>query len=254
MTTLDRLVADARRRADTLDRAALEKRAADHQPRRFEEALVAAAPAVIAEIKRRSPSGGVLHADLDPAALAAAYVRGGAAAISVLTEPHHFDGSEDDLRAVSAAVGVPVLRKDFTVDPIQVVEAAAMGADAVLAIVAALDDAALSAVMETAELFGLDVLVEVHDRDEIDRARSAGARIVGVNARNLRTFDVDLDLVVSLGESVDFAPIRVAESGIRDRSDLLRMADAGFNAVLVGESLVRSGDPEATLAALLGSS
>ncbi|MPZ53946.1 MAG: indole-3-glycerol phosphate synthase TrpC [Acidimicrobiia bacterium] len=245
------LVAEARTRADLLDPEQLADEARNHRPRGFSAALAADTPAVIAEIKRRSPSKGPLDPDLDPVDLATRYLRGGASAISILTEPKHFHGSEKDLRAVRDAVDLPVLRKDFIVDPVQVVESAAIGADAVLAIVAGLDDEALRAVIAAADDHGLDTLVEVHDAREIDRASRAGARIVGVNARNLRTFQVDLELVVTLRDQLGFADVTVAESGIQNREDVDKVTDAGYHAVLIGETLVRSADPEGTLHDLL---
>lgn len=177
------LVTEARTRADLLNPKQLAEEAENHRSRGFSTALAAGTPAVIAEIKRRSPSKGLLDPDLDPVRLATRYLRGGASAISVLTEPRHFHGSEKDLRAVRETVDLPVLRKDFIVDPVQVVESAAMGADAVLAIVAALDDETLSAIIATADEHGLDTLVEVHDAREIERAKRAGARVVGVKDR-----------------------------------------------------------------------
>ena len=205
---------------------------------------------VVAEVKRRSPSRGELAGALDPAAQSAAYQEGGAAAISVLTEPEFFAGSLADLAAVAGAVDVPVLRKDFIVDPAQIWESVIHGADAVLLIVAVLDDDELTSLLAEAEGAGLDALVEVHAAAEAERAIEAGARIVGVNNRDLTSFDVDLSTAESLAGLVEAAPVRVAESGIFDGDDAARMAAAGYHAVLVGEALVRAGDPAALVAEL----
>jgi indole-3-glycerol phosphate synthase len=220
--------------------------------RRFSAALVTDDRiAVIAEIKRRSPSKGDLAPDLDPAQLAKLYEAGGASCLSVLTDAEGFGGSPADLAAARAAVSLPVLRKDFTVDERDVVDARLMGADAVLLIVAALDDAELRRFLDAAGRVGLDALVEVHDGAELDRALAAGAMLVGVNARDLATFEVDLDGVARLGERLASAGVvGVAESGVRGPDDARRLADAGYAAVLVGESLVTSDDPEAAVAAL----
>lgn len=206
--------------------------------------------AVVAEIKRRSPSKGDLAPGLDPVATAKAYEAGGAAALSVLTDSRWFGGSLDDLVAARAATELPVLRKDFTVDPVQVDEARAAGADAVLLIAAALDDAALAALHAHAVSRGLDVLVETHDEAEVDRALAAGARIVGVNSRNLQSFAEDLGTAEHLVRRIPADVIRVAESAVRTESDADRMAAAGFDAVLVGEALVRSVDPESLVRAM----
>lgn len=221
--------------------------------RRFGEALAVPGLQVIAEIKRRSPSAGVLAAHLDPAAQAEAYVSGGAAAISVLTEPHFFDGSLDDLRAVRAAVDVPVLRKDFTLDAVQIWEARAAGADAILLIVAALDDDQLGSLLATAEEAGVDALVEAHTLEEAQRAAAAGARILGVNNRDLTTFVTDLATAEEIGGSIH-ADVLVAESGVSSPEGAARMAAAGYDAVLVGEALVRSDDPGGLVAQLRAAS
>ena len=207
--------------------------------------------AVIAEIKRKSPSKGALAPDLDAAATAARYAAGGAAALSVLTDGPYFDGSLSDLRAARAAVGLPVLRKDFTVDPLQLFEARAAGADAVLLIVAALpDDALLADLHAQAIELGLSVLVEADDEPGVERALVAGARIVGITNRNLRDFGEDLSTGTRLASLIPADVVAVAESAIRSVDDAQAMADAGFSAVLVGEHLVRSPDPEAAVAAL----
>jgi indole-3-glycerol phosphate synthase len=208
--------------------------------------------ALIAEVKRRSPSKGELRPDLDPAGLARAYQRGGASAVSVLTEPLHFAGSPEDLRAVRAAVGLPVLRKDFVTIPYQVWEARAWGADAVLLIVAALDGGQLADLLDEAAAAGLDALVEVHTREEAAVAAKAGAALVGVNARDLATLTVDLGRFAAVRDALPAAATLVAESGIRTRADVEAAASAGADAVLVGETLVLAADPAVTTATLLG--
>lgn len=208
--------------------------------------------AVIAEVKRRSPSKGPLALDLDPAATAAAYAAGGAACLSVLTDRDYFGGSPEDLAAARAAAGLPVLRKDFTVSVADVCDARLMGASAVLLIVAALDDAELATFLETADRLRLDALVEVHDDTELGRALAAGARLVGVNQRDLATFAVDTDRAVRLAAAIPEGVVAVAESGIAGAEDAARLAAAGYDGVLVGETLVRSSDPAATVAALAG--
>jgi indole-3-glycerol phosphate synthase len=207
--------------------------------------------AVISEIKRRSPSKGDLAPDLDPAVTAKEYERGGAAAISVLTDRHFFGGAVEDLQAVTASVALPVLRKDFTIDSVQVYETRAIGADAILLILAALpDDGHVRDLQDLAWSLGLAVLVETHDPAELLRALALGARIIGVNARNLSTFDEQLDIVAELANRIPPESIAVAESAIRSPEDSHRMATAGFDAVLVGEALVRSEDPAALVTAL----
>jgi indole-3-glycerol phosphate synthase len=213
-------------------------------PRGFWRALVGGATLrVIAEIKRRSPSKGALAPDLDPAAMARAYEAGGAAGLSVLTDGPYFGGSLDDLRTARNACTLPVLRKDFTIDRLQIDEARAVGADAILLIVAALDDAALRDLHAYALDRGLDVLVEVHDEHEIDRALAMGPRVLGVNARDLSSFAEDLSTAERLVDRIPADVVAVAESAIRTLDDAKRMAAAGFDAVLVGEALVRSEDP-----------
>ena len=221
--------------------------------RDFAAALAAPGLGVIAEVKRRSPSAGDIAPGLDPVAQARRYEAGGAAAVSVLTEPDHFGGSLDDLRAVRSAVGLPVLRKDFTLHPAHVWEARAAGADAVLLIGAILDDADLETLIAEAATVGLAALVEVHTVAEAKRAVAAGAAVVGVNNRDLATFTVDLATAEELAAELDDVPVRVAESGISDAAGARRMADAGYHAVLVGEALVRAADPGALLADLRGS-
>jgi indole-3-glycerol phosphate synthase len=208
--------------------------------------------AVISEIKRRSPSKGDLAPDLDPAVVAGEYEAGGASCLSVLTDEAFFGGSRADLVTARAACGLPVLRKDFTVGPRDVCDARLMGADAVLLIVAALDDTELAGLLDLARDLGLAALVEVHDDRELDRALAAGADLVGVNQRDLRTFEVDRERAVRMGERMPTGVVGVAESGIRDAADVERLAAAGYTAVLVGETLVRSADRTSAVDALLG--
>ncbi|WP_042453378.1 indole-3-glycerol phosphate synthase TrpC [Streptacidiphilus jiangxiensis] len=206
---------------------------------------------VICEVKRSSPSKGALAAIADPAALARDYAAGGAAAISVLTEQRRFGGSLADLKAVRAAVDTPILRKDFIVTSYQLWEARAYGADLALLIVAALDQEALVSLIERAESIGLTPLVEVHDEEEIARAVDAGARIIGVNARNLKTLEVDRDTFANVAHAIPSHIVKVAESGVRGPHDLIAYANEGADAVLVGESLVTGKDPKAAVADLV---
>ena len=206
--------------------------------------------AVIAEVKRRSPSKGDLAPDLDPAALGRAYAEGGAACLSVLTDREFFGGSPDDLAAARAAIGRPVLRKDFTVDVRDVLDARLMGADALLLIVAALTDAELRRFHELAVDIGLDVLVEVHDEPELERALELRPGVVGVNQRDLVTFAVDTERAVRMAPLIPPGVVRVAESGIRDAADAATLAAAGYDALLVGETLVRAEGPAAAVAGL----
>lgn len=205
-------------------------------------ALTAPGRRFIAEVKRASPSRGDIGAIPDPAALAVEYEAGGAAAISVLTEPTHFKGSLDDLRAVRASVKVPILRKDFLVDPWQAFESRAAGADAALLIVAALEGSHLREMASAFADAGLEALLEVHDEAELERALESGAPVIGVNSRNLRTLEVDLAVAERLGAKLPRGLIGVAESGIRTKGDVERLSKAGFRAFLVGEALVASGD------------
>jgi indole-3-glycerol phosphate synthase len=226
-------------------------RALDRSPARdLAAALSAPGLQVIAEIKRRSPSAGPLASGLDPARQAASYVAGGAAAISVLTEPEFFDGSLDDLVAVREAVAVPVLRKDFTLHPVQIWEARAYGADAVLLIAAVLDDALLAELAGVAEAAGLAALVETHNLDEVHRALGVGAQIIGVNNRDLTTFVTDLATAEAAGSELQHVAVTVAESGVSDVAGAQRMAAAGYDAILVGEAAVKAGDPAAFIASL----
>lgn len=253
-TYLDRILA-AHRAAAADDHRSVEhlraEAAAQPPTRGFAAALAGAEGlAVIAEVKRASPSKGELNIDLDPAAVAAAYAAGGATCLSVLTDREWFRGSPDDLRAARAAVEVPVLRKDFTVGAADVCDARTMGADAVLLIAAALDDAELADLHDLAIDLGLDALVEIHDERELERALAVGATLVGVNQRDLITFEVDTDRAVRMAPQMPAGVVRVAESGVRGVADATRLAEAGYHAVLVGESLVTAGDHAAAVAAL----
>lgn len=207
--------------------------------------------AVIAEIKRRSPSKGLLAPNLDPAALAVAYAAGGATCLSVLTDGEHFDGSASDLRTARDAVELPVLRKDFTVAALDVADARLMGADACLLIVAALSPSDLALLIGLARELGIDALVECHDEADIERAVDAGATLVGVNQRDLVTFAVDADRAERLAKLLPDHVVRVAESGVDGPKAYARLAAAGYHAVLVGEHLVRASDPTAVLQAMV---
>jgi len=257
MSVLDEIVAGVRE-----DLAARQAQVSEESLRRTiadESSLVPLDPmlafsgpglSVIAEVKRRSPSKGHLAEIADPAALASAYAAGGADAISVLTEQRRFDGSLDDLRAVRAAVPTPLLRKDFIVTEYQVLEARAAGADLVLLIVAALDDATLRGLHDLARGWGLSVLVEVHDEDEAERAVAIGAQLIGVNARNLKTLEVHPEVFGRIAAGLPEDVVKVAESGITGVEDAARYAAEGADVVLVGEALVKNGDPTAAVAAM----
>jgi indole-3-glycerol phosphate synthase len=221
-------------------------------PRDFAAALRGPGLSCIAEVKRRSPSKGDLDPDLAPDLVAKEYVSGGASCLSVLTDEEYFGGSVPDLQAARDASGLPVLRKDFTVADVDVVDARLMGADAVLLIAAALDDDELARFQSRATTLGLAALVEVHDEQELDRALATGARLVGVNQRDLKTFAVDHERACALAARIPADVVAVAESGIRDGEDSRRLADAGFDAILVGETLVRAGDRAAALRSLIG--
>src|SRR5690606_30505096 len=235
-----------RQREVPLD-ALKERAAAAPPPRDALAALRAPGVTVIAEVKRSSPSKGALAAIADPAALARDYEAGGAKVISVLTERRRFGGSLDDLAAVRAAVDVPVLRKDFIVTSYQLWEARAYGADLALLIVAALEQPALVSLVERAESIGLLPLVEVHDVDEVARAVDAGAKVIGVNARDLRTLEVDLGVFARVAPAIPEGIVRIAESGVKSPQDLLAYAADGADAVLVGEALVTQADPAAAV-------
>jgi indole-3-glycerol phosphate synthase len=210
---------------------------------------------IIAEVKRASPSLGMIRADAEPSQFAVEYEAGGAAAISVLTEEDRFRGSLEDLRAVRAAVDVPLLRKDFIFDEYQLYEAAEAGADALLLIVAALDDEPLSRLRRlTEDELGMDALVEVHTREEMLRAAACGARLIGVNNRNLRTFDVSLETSVELIAAAPPAALSISESGLRTPEDLRRLRSLGYRGFLIGEMLMRSHEPEKALKTLLAES
>lgn len=255
MTTYLSRILDAHRAAAAADTRSVDElveRTRSLTPARGFGAAVAAADgvAVISEVKRRSPSKGDLFPDLDPAELAKDYQGGGASCLSVLTDREFFGGSPEDLATARAACDLPVIRKDFTVAAADVVDARLMGADAILLIVAALDDVELSDFHALAVELGLDVLVETHDEAEVERALAIGATLIGVNQRDLVTFQVDTARAVRVAATIPESLVSVAESGITGPDDLPALAEAGFDAVLVGESLVRSGDPRAAVAAL----
>ncbi len=256
MSVLDDIVAgvldDLAARQVRVSEADLRRRIADRSTPALDPMPAFRAPglSVIAEVKRRSPSKGDLASIPDPAKLARAYAAGGAAAISVLTEQRRFSGSLADLDAVRAAVATPVLRKDFIVTEYQILEARAAGADLVLLIVAALDDSALRRLYSFARDWGLTVLVEVHDESEIARALAVGTELLGVNARNLKTLEVDPDAFGRLAARVPEGIVKVAESGISGPADAARYAAEGADVVLVGEALVKDGDPTAAVQAI----
>jgi indole-3-glycerol phosphate synthase len=253
-TVLERIVAETREELErrkhdipqaTLERACAARDAADGRP--FRDALLAPGVSVIAEFKRRSPSAGTLREDPDLAEVLAAYQSGGAAALSILTEGPNFGGSLADLRTARDACGLPLLRKDFVLDSYQLHEARAAGADAVLLIVAALKPEELSSLYATARAIGLDVLVEVHDREELHTALAIEVDIVGINNRDLRDFSVDVERTERLMDDVPAGVAVVSESGIATAEQLQRLHERGVQAVLVGESLMRSADPAAAL-------
>ena len=247
-----RRIVETRRQREPL--GTLERRSGSASPAgsQFEQALsVTGRVNVIAECKRRSPSKGVLTVEYDPGRIAAQYEEGGAAAISVLTEPTFFDGSLDDLIAVRARVKLPLLRKDFIVDAYQLFEARAAGADAVLLIVAALGQNALVALQAGAWDLGLAALVEVHDEEELQRACDAGARVIGVNNRNLRTLAVDVHASERLAARIPAGVTAVSESGLKTREELNRLAAAGYRAFLIGERFMTDPDPAAAIRGLV---
>jgi indole-3-glycerol phosphate synthase len=253
-TYLDRIIA-AHRARSAADHRRLEDLVAETESlpptRGFSAALRAdGGVSVIAEVKRASPSKGRLAMDLDPAELARAYERGGARAVSVLTDREFFSGSPEDLKKARSAVALPVLRKDFTVGPADVLDARIMGADAVLLIVAALSPSDLPDLISLAASIGIDALVEVHDEGEAELALASGATLIGVNQRDLVTFDVDTRRAVRVAAALPRDVVRIAESGITSPEDVKPLADAGFDAVLVGEALVCSAEPEAAVRAL----
>ena len=233
----------------------VERAAAERQPRGDRFVAVLGDPdrySVIAECKRRSPSRGVIRADYEPAAIAAGYAAAGAAAISVLTEPAFFDGALEHLGTVRRGVDVPLLQKDFIVSEYQLLEGRAAGADAALLIAAGLDDDTLRRLAAEAAGLGLAVLAEIHNRRELDRVLAAGAAVVGVNNRNLRTLAVDLEASRTLVEAIPEGTVAVAESGLRAPADLQELRGAGYDAFLIGESLMSRPDPGAALARMLG--
>jgi indole-3-glycerol phosphate synthase len=256
--SLDFIVAATRqqlfqRRQDS-DQRALERAATGHTPRGFRKQLRRVAQdgiAIIAELKKASPSKGLIRADFRPSELAREVELAGAAALSVLTDEQFFQGSLEYLRAASSSSSLPCLRKDFIIDEFQIVEAKANCADAVLLIVAALEQKELVALAGIARAQGLDVLCEAHDEEELGRALDAGCDLVGINSRNLRTFEVDLDTALRLAEKIPASCVRVAESGIQSGSDIARLRSAGYEAFLIGESLMKAELPAAALAKLM---
>jgi indole-3-glycerol phosphate synthase len=256
MSFLDDLLTSTRARVAAARRAvsaaAIQERAAAAGPARgLRAALAGPAISLVAEIKRATPSLGDIAAGLDAGSTAHAYARGGASALSVLTEPEFFKGSLEDLHRAASA-GLPVLRKDFVVDPYQVFEARAAGADAVLVIVRIAPGRLLDELFAAARLLRMDVLAEVYDENDLDRAVDAGARLIGINHRDLATFEVDRGRTAKLAPMVPPGVPVVAFSGVSTRAEVVAMADAGASAVLVGESLVRAADPEAKVRELLG--
>ena len=256
---LPEIIAATRRRLSNRRRAAdvraLERRAAEHIPRGFRRGLVESAArgvAVIAELKKASPSKGLIRASFDPAGLARELEEGGAAALSVLTEPEFFQGSLQNLRIASESSSLPCLRKDFIVEEIQIVEARANRADAILLIVAALEPSELPALAERARALQLDVLCEAHDEDELQRAMDAGCDLVGINSRDLRTFRVDLNTAFRVAKKFPKGILAVAESGIHSASDIADLRAAGYEAFLIGESLMKAAFPGSALRRLLG--
>ncbi|MBC7929526.1 MAG: indole-3-glycerol phosphate synthase TrpC [Rubrivivax sp.] len=244
----------ARRRIpiEEMERRALTARR-ESRPHALRTALRQEGLNVIAEFKRASPSKGIIRAGASPADVAASYFEGGAAAISVLTEEDNFRGSLEDLRAVRAAVPLPLLRKDFIFDEYQIYEAAEAGADALLLIVAALDDEQLLRLRRLAEdVLRMDALIEVHTEDELRRARGSGATLVGVNNRDLRSFEVSLDVSARLALHSRAGVLLVSESGLKSRADILRLSGHGYSGFLIGESLMRAEDPAGALRALIG--
>jgi len=258
--SLDSIVAATRQRL-TLSRRnsglrALERAAADHIPRGFRNRLrrVASdgiAVAVIAELKKASPSKGLIRADFRPSELARELEQAGAAALSVLTDEQFFQGSLDYLRQASASSSLPCLRKDFIVDEFQIMEARAYGADAILLIAAALDQKELASLAEVARSRGLDVLCEAHDEEELQRALDAGCDLIGINSRNLRTFEVNLETAFRLAGKIPAECVRVAESGIQSGADVARLRSAGYEAFLIGESLMKAKRPGEALTRLM---
>jgi indole-3-glycerol phosphate synthase len=256
--SLEQIVAATRRRVTearrTGDLRELERQAQKHVPRGFRRALETTSPtgvAIIAELKKASPSRGLIRADFNPASLAQELERAGAAALSVLTDEEFFQGSLDNLRAAAASTKLPCLRKDFIVDEFQLLEARAYGADAVLLIAAALSQAELVGLTMQSRDYGLDVLGEAHDEAEIQRALNAGCNLIGVNNRDLRTFKVVLETAFRLADLIPKNVVRVAESGIQAGADIVRLRAAGYQAFLLGESLMKAESPGDALRALI---
>jgi len=243
------------RRAAMTDGELADRLAVAEPPRGFRNALVAAHKhgrlALIAEVKKASPSKGLIRAEFDPAAIASAYEAGGAACLSVLTDNPSFQGSDQDLVAARAATALPVLRKEFLVDPWQVAESRALGADAILVILAMVDDSISRRLIDAAAGFGMDILVETHDEAEIERANALGATMIGLNNRDLRTFVTDLKVTERLASKIPSTALIVTESGISSPLDATRLDRAGAHAMLVGESLMRQADVTAATRALL---
>jgi len=257
-TQLDQILAhtllQVKARKSAADFGLLERKASAHTPRGFAATLKAVSssgPAIIAEIKKASPSKGLIRSDFYPATLARTFESAGAAALSVLTDEEFFQGSLANLEQASTAVKIPCLRKDFILDPFQVLEARAAGADAILLIVSAHTDKSLSDLREEAHSMNLDVLCETHDSDELERAIDLGFNLIGVNSRDLRTFSVRTDVFTELAEWMPKDAVMVAESGIRTSADVIRLRAVGYDAFLVGEALMRQPDPAAALALLL---
>jgi indole-3-glycerol phosphate synthase len=249
MSFLSEIIERKRRRVEeakrTVPRESFDIRVNSH---RFREALLGDGINIIAEFKRRSPSKGAIRAGADLSEIVKSYDAGGAAAISVLTEEDYFSGSLDDLRAVKKSVDLPVLRKDFIFDEYQVYESAAAGADAVLLIVAALDDDTLLRLRRLIENeLGMDALIEVHTREEMQRAAACGANVIGVNNRNLHTFEVSLETSLSLAQQAPPNAVLISESGLKNSTDLARLREVGYRGFLIGESLMRSENPEAAV-------
>jgi indole-3-glycerol phosphate synthase len=257
-TQLDQILAhtllQVKARKLVADTSLLERQAADHTPRGFAEALRTKAqtgPAIIAEIKKASPSKGLIRADFHPETLARTFEAAGAAALSVLTDEEFFQGSLAFLRQASNVVKIPCIRKDFILDQFQILEARAAGADAILLIVSAHTDASLSNLRDEARNLGLDVLCETHDHEELKRAINLGFDLIGVNSRDLRTFSVHPERLIELAPLMPKNAVTVAESGIRTSQDIARLQAVGYHAFLIGEALMREPDPAAALALLL---
>jgi indole-3-glycerol phosphate synthase len=256
--SLDSIIAatrqDLAKRKQNSDLRSLENAARDHTPRGFRKHLRQTAQsgiAIIAELKKASPSKGLIRADFRPRELARELEQAGAAALSVLTDESFFQGSLDYLREASSVTSLPCLRKDFIIDEFQIIEARANRADAVLLIAAALDQKGLISLASVARSYGLDVLCEVHDETELSRALDAGCDLIGVNSRNLRTFEVSLETALGLAEKMPASCVRVAESGIHSGSDLARLRSAGYEVFLIGESLMKATSPGQALAQLM---